>query len=99
MGREDFDGHGTVEARIARTVHLAHATRSERRLDFVWTKFDTGSEGHQLCAQLYAKEIQRIGDNQKRPSTPRGVRLTLDLPLEAEQVLQKNQFMDANKKN
>jgi hypothetical protein len=61
MGREDLDGNGSIEARVAGTVHLAHAARSERRLDFVWAKFSPCSDGHQ-CAQLYANHFARIDE-------------------------------------
>ncbi len=38
MRRQNLDSHGAVEARVARAIHLAHAARSERRLDFIGTK-------------------------------------------------------------
>src|SRR5882672_9988765 len=38
MRRQDLDGYGAVKAGVARAVHLAHAARSQRRLDLIWTE-------------------------------------------------------------
>ena len=43
-GREDFDGDGAIEPRVARFVHLAHAAGAERREDFVGAKARAGSQ-------------------------------------------------------
>lgn len=38
MRRKNFDGHAAVKSRVARSIHLSHATRAKRRLDFIRTK-------------------------------------------------------------
>jgi len=35
MGRKNLDRDGTFEPRVARAIHLAHATRAQRRLNLV----------------------------------------------------------------
>ena len=41
--RENFDGDGAVQPRIARAIHFAHATSAKRRLNFVGTEFRAGA--------------------------------------------------------
>jgi hypothetical protein len=36
--RENLDGNGAFQVRVRRAIHLAHAARANRRLDFVRTK-------------------------------------------------------------
>ncbi len=46
---QHFDRDITPEPRVACAVHLAHASRAQRRLDLVRTQFCTGAECH-ACA-------------------------------------------------
>ena len=46
LGRQDLDGDGAADARIARSPHLAHATRAERCLDDVRAERCTGRDVH-----------------------------------------------------
>jgi hypothetical protein len=41
-----LDRHLAAEARVARAVHLAHATRAERGDDLVGSETGTGGEWH-----------------------------------------------------
>jgi hypothetical protein len=41
--RQNFDGNGPLQSRVARTIHVGHATGTQRPHDFVWT---------QACASL-----------------------------------------------
>ena len=50
MGGQDFDGDGSVKARVAGTVHLAHATCAERRLNFVGAKSGARGQSHGSAA-------------------------------------------------
>ena len=45
FGRKQFDRDGSIEARVARAVHLAHPARAERGDDLVLSK--SGSCGNQ----------------------------------------------------
>jgi hypothetical protein len=42
MLRQNLDCNGTIQARIAGTIDLAHAARAERRLNFVGAEFRAG---------------------------------------------------------
>src|SRR5271170_5203834 len=44
--REDFDGDGAVQARIARAIHFAHAASAEERFNLVGAEFGAGGESH-----------------------------------------------------
>ena len=46
LGRQQLDGHLTVEARIARTVHHTHAALTNGTQDLVRTKASSGDKGH-----------------------------------------------------
>jgi hypothetical protein len=52
MGSKNFDRYGSIKADIAGAVHLAHAARSQRRLDLIRAKLAARGESHQ-CAELY----------------------------------------------
>ena len=45
---QDLDGDVSLEPRVARPVHLSHATRAERR-DLVGTEAYSGGECHPMC--------------------------------------------------
>ena len=45
-GPEHFDGHRTIEPRVAGLVDDAHAALADLGGDFVWTEPRTGSERH-----------------------------------------------------
>ena len=49
--RQDLDGHGTVEPRVARAIDFAHAARAELRGHFVGT--ETGAGGDQSVPRGY----------------------------------------------
>ncbi len=51
MLRQDFDGNIAPQARITRAIHLAHAARTQERLNFIRPEFRASSEGH-ACVQL-----------------------------------------------
>src|ERR1700733_13382752 len=57
---QDLDRHCPIKPRVARTIHFAHTSSAERRLNFIGTKFCTRGEGH-ACAPLYRAE-QVTGD-------------------------------------
>src|SRR5580698_2142761 len=44
--RQNFDGNGSIEPRIVRAIHLTHTARANQRLDFIRTKFGSGSKRH-----------------------------------------------------
>ena len=44
--RQDLQRNVSLQPRVAGTVHLAHATGPQRRMDFVHAKSCTGSERH-----------------------------------------------------
>ncbi len=46
MRRKNFDGDGAVQARIACAVNFAHASRAERRQDFVWAEASARGQCH-----------------------------------------------------
>ena len=48
-GGQDLDGDHAVEAGVARSINLAHATRTEGGEDFVRTEASAGREGHAAC--------------------------------------------------
>ena len=47
VGRQDLQRDLAAKPRIARAIHLAHASGSKRGDDFVRSKLLTGTEGHQ----------------------------------------------------
>src|ERR1700676_871228 len=46
MCRENFYGDSAIESCIAGAIDLAHAACAKLRLDFIWTMFCAGGEGH-----------------------------------------------------
>ena len=48
---QNFDGNRAIQARVAGAIHFAHATRAERRLDFVGAKSSARGQSH-AWAQL-----------------------------------------------
>src|SRR5262245_15673963 len=42
----DFDSHDAIQARITRLPHFAHASRADRRVDFVRTQSRSGRQWH-----------------------------------------------------
>src|SRR5262245_23153429 len=46
MQRQHFDGHHTVQPRIARAIHLTHPARAEWRKDLIGPKSRSWSQGH-----------------------------------------------------
>ena len=42
----DFDSNGAAQPRVPRAVHLAHASRAQRRENFVRTEAGSGFERH-----------------------------------------------------
>ena len=46
MAGQNFNRDNTVEARIFRAVHLSHAARAQRRLNFVRTKLRARGQSH-----------------------------------------------------
>src|SRR5438128_2485461 len=46
MGRQDFDCDYPVQARVSSTVHLTHATRTQRRLDLIGPQLCSRSQTH-----------------------------------------------------
>src|SRR5262249_45677404 len=63
MAGQDFDGDGPIEARIAGTVHFAHAARAQRRDDFVRAEPVSGGELHidWLSSVYFIEEVPRTG--------------------------------------
>jgi len=51
MTRQDFDRDRAIEPRVTCAIHLAHAARAERRLNFIRAKFCARDQSHG-CAQL-----------------------------------------------
>src|ERR1700693_6036499 len=45
--------NGSIEPRVSRTIHFAHATSAKRRLNFIGTKFRARGESHS-CVRLYS---------------------------------------------
>src|SRR5262245_29953387 len=43
---QNLDGHRPFQIGVSRTIHLAHATRPERRLDLVRSQPSANSEAH-----------------------------------------------------
>src|SRR5450755_2092449 len=64
MGSKNFDRYRSIEADIAGAIHLAHAARSQRRLDLVRAKLGAGSQCHQ-CAELYPVSQEDHGSASK----------------------------------
>ena len=46
MGRENLDGDGAVETRVAGAIDLTHAARSEGREDFEGAEFGASGQSH-----------------------------------------------------
>jgi len=46
LGGKDFDRDAAIESGITRAIHLAHATGSDRRDDFIWAEPCTGRNCH-----------------------------------------------------
>ena len=44
--RQDFDRDIAIQTRITCAIHLAHATRTERRDDFIGTQASARAQGH-----------------------------------------------------
>ena len=42
--KQDLDRHRAIKARVARTIHLAHASDAQRRHDFIWADLRTSCE-------------------------------------------------------
>jgi hypothetical protein len=53
VGGNDLDGNGTVEARIARTVHFSHAAGADGRLNFIRTKSGSRTKRHSRFPRAY----------------------------------------------
>jgi hypothetical protein len=51
MRRQNLDGNGAVEPGVLGPIHLTHATRAERRFDFVGAKSRARGQSH-AWAQL-----------------------------------------------
>ena len=52
---QDLDGDVAIEPRVARLVDLAHATRAERRQDFVGAETGSGCERHVGRGRNYSR--------------------------------------------
>jgi hypothetical protein len=44
---EHLDGHVAIEAWVARSVHLAHTSGPDQRVDFIGTETCACGEGHE----------------------------------------------------
>src|SRR5262249_44773859 len=53
-------GHGAVEARVPGTVDLAHAARTDRRLDFVGTETGAGLYAHGIRSPLAGSPVWHV---------------------------------------
>jgi len=60
MGRKNLDGDRTVEARIARPIHFAHAARAQRRENLIGTEFGARRECHE-CVLFYGPALREAG--------------------------------------
>src|SRR5260370_19260056 len=59
MRSKNFDRHNTIQPRVQGTVNFSHATRGERRLDFVGTEFRARGKSHPCRAIIVpAKGIE-----------------------------------------
>ena len=58
MCSENFNGYDAIEPSVAGAVDLAHAARSERRLNFIWSKFRAGSQRH--VGRNYSVRVARV---------------------------------------
>ncbi len=54
--REHLDGNAAVQARITSPIDLAHAARTQGRLDFVWAKPCAGGKRH-AWRRLYLRLV------------------------------------------
>src|SRR4029453_13295987 len=67
-----------AETRVARAIHFAHPTRTERREDFVGTQFGAGSNGHGLLSRASvlsdAAQLSRTEISRSSLVSPSGVR-------------------------
>src|SRR5437773_9074156 len=57
FGREHFDGHRSIQPRVAGLPHLPHPARPERRDDFVRPETGAGGDCHRVVARLYARSM------------------------------------------
>src|ERR1700735_1090905 len=64
MQRQNLEGDSAIKPRIARAVHFAHSTRTDRCDDFVGPKASSASECH--SRGLYASRVARQGTKLSR---------------------------------
>src|SRR5262245_65116034 len=65
--RQELQRDMASEPGIARSIHLAHATRAEKGDDFIRANVRSGSERHGFAARLYGGSVKRPAD----PTMPR----------------------------
>ena len=53
----DFDRGVAIEARVVGAIHLAHATFTDQRLDFVRTECVAWGESHRVTRFYYERNI------------------------------------------
>src|SRR5437016_11390551 len=59
LRRQNLDGDTTLQPRITRAVHLAHAARTQWREDFVGPEFGARSKRH-TWPRLYSEKGRRV---------------------------------------
>jgi hypothetical protein len=75
MGSKQLERDQPIQARVATFVDLAHASRAERREDFIGPKPCAGFKRHRFLirAARASKRWLRLGANRRRqPPLPRG---------------------------
>src|SRR5262245_19215338 len=69
LGRKDFDGHESIQARIAGFIDFAHGAGAQRREDHVRAETSSLGDGYELwilrCCQV-VRAIRRQGVEQAR---------------------------------
>ena len=68
---QNFDGDCSIEARVLRAVHLAHAASADQRDDFVRAEAGAGREAHPVIQRNASTAIS--GGSSWRPSNWRNV--------------------------
>ena len=58
---QNLDGDGTVEAGVAGTIHLSHAARAQRRLNFVRPEHGSRGECHSWAASIALFHLGQYG--------------------------------------
>src|SRR5580692_1070945 len=59
VGSQNFNCNGAIEADVPRTIHLAHPSSAQGRLNFVGAKFRAGGQSH-WCGNYSLRSLEDL---------------------------------------